>query len=49
MRGSYGTVQEAGAVRIYCVVKGTNVDIDIASSNIEPNHCVVHSLGIILR
>ena len=45
MRGSYGTVQEAGAVRIYCVVKGTNVDIDIASSNIEPNHCVVHSLG----
>lgn len=44
-RGSYGGVYDTGAVRIYCVVKGRNNEIDIASTNIEPDNCVVHSLG----
>ena len=44
-RGSYGTVMEAGAVKLCCLVKGTNVEIEIASTNIEPDNCVVHSLG----
>ena len=45
MRGYNGAVAEAGAVWMYCLVKGTNREIEIASTNIEPDNCVVHSLG----
>ncbi len=44
-RGYNGAVAEAGAVRMYCIVKGPNKEIEIASKNIEPDNCVVHSLG----
>ena len=44
-RGYNGAVAEAGAVRMYCIVKGPNKEIEIASTNIEPDNCVVHSFG----
>lgn len=44
-RGSYGGVMDAGAYRLYCFMVSRSSLIDIASSNIEPDNCVVHSLG----
>lgn len=44
-RETYGNVQEAGAVKLKCMnVKWLNM-IEIATTNIEPDNCVVHSLG----
>ena len=39
------TVQKPEPFDLLRSGRGRMWDIDIASSNIEPNHCVVHSLG----
>ena len=46
-RGSYGNVEETGAVKLNMYgmkLNGTGKMINIASTNIEPDNCVVHSL-----
>lgn len=45
VKETYGNIQEAGAVKLKCMnVKWLNM-IEIATTNLEPDNCVVHSLG----
>jgi len=43
-RGSYGNVDEAGAVKLNMYGMDKQQMVNIASTNIEPDNCVVHSL-----
>ena len=43
-RGNYQGVDGLGALKLYMVSAETTRSLDIASTDIEPNNCVVHSM-----